>query len=175
MTMLRLNLDTMEAINFFWASLKDKERVSEQYLDDVASLEGYKLIYEEEFGPESVRRAMSALSNHEPFRAESKKEGRLYTNHLWMMDDLGVAEEMLKTIKLLNLDQLQESLQGQLRYQEINIYVVPFHIDAYVVRDNFLVLNFFKVMVDLISGNETTFEGLPISEAIGLILKENFA
>ena len=174
MTRIRINLDAMESLNYFWQALKDREKASEQFLADVAQLAGYQLVYDEEFTAESVRRVMSALSNHEPFRAENKKEGRLYNNHLWMMDDLDVAQAMLQPIKVLNLGDLEQSLGDSLSPEEITIYFVPFHTEAVEVRGDKVVLNFFKVMVDLMGGEEVTFEGKPLPEAIDAILREYF-
>lgn len=175
MTRIKINLDAMESLNFFWQSLKDREKASEQFLADVANLEGYRLVYDDEFTPESVRRVMSALSNFEPFRAESKKEGRLYSNHLWMMDDLDIAQAMLQPIKLLNLDELQEKLGDSLRAEEVTIYFVPFHTEAVVVKGNQVVMNFFKVMIDMMGGDDVTFEGLSLPDAVEKVLREYFS
>ena len=171
MITLRLNLDAMESINFFWQALKDREKVSEAFIQDVAMLEGYSLIYDQEFTAAGVQRVMSALSNREPFKAENQKEGRLYNNHLWMMDDLGVANAMLQAIKLLNLDGLRALFSDSAASEEIVVYFVPFHTDAVVVKGNSVVMNFFKVQPDLNGGDADAFDGLPLMDAIEKIIR----
>ena len=165
MTVLKMNLETLEAMDFFWSALKDRERIADLFIQEVTNMEGYRLSYDEEFTSESVRRVMSALANREPFKATNKKEGRLYSNHLWMMDDLGIEKAMLQPVKQLNVEHLRKDLNSSLPYQEIQVCVVPLHLDVHKISKNNLLLNFFKIQLGE-EENSITIEGLPLDQYI---------
>ncbi|SCG83237.1 hypothetical protein DW1_1667 [Proteiniborus sp. DW1] len=157
---IKVNFDTVEAMLFFWQTTNDREKVTEKYLNDVADMEGLKLIYDEEFDGESVRRAMSAVSNREPFQSKSKKEGRFWNNNLWMLEDLEYTNSMLQPIKKLNLDTIIDeinSLKVSKNFETIEVFFVPFHTDEYIILDNKLIINFFRVRPDFAS--EKTYIG----------------
>lgn len=157
---IKVNFDTVEAMLFFWQTTKDREKVTEKYLNDVASMEGFKLTYDEEFDGESVRRAMSAVSNREPFQSKSKKEGRFWNNNLWMLEDLEYTNSMLQPIKKLNLDTVIDELNSVAESKEIDtveVFFVPFHTEEYILSENKLIINFFRVRPDFVS--EKTYVG----------------
>ncbi|HZW49681.1 MAG TPA: hypothetical protein VFF80_06085 [Bacillota bacterium] len=145
MKILKIQLETLESMDYFWAALKDREKVADQFIQDVTAMEGYRLSYDQEFTAESVRRVMSALTNHEPFKASNKKEGRLYSNHLWMMDDLGHERAMLLPVKQLNLDYIKEELADKIAFDDVVVHFVPLHLDVTLCNKNHLLVNFFKV------------------------------
>ncbi len=149
MKVVKIQTQTLEAMDFFWTALKDRERIADLFIQEVTMMDSYQLSYDDEFTAESVRRVMSALANREPFKAANKKEGRLYSNHLWMMDDLGVEKAMLQPIKQLNLDHLREKLEGHISSDEIQIHFVPLHLDSHKVIKNHLLINFFKIQLGL--------------------------
>jgi len=165
LTVLKMNLETLEAMDFFWAALKDRERIADLFIQEVTTMEGYRLSYDEEFTSESVRRVMSALANREPFKSTNKKEGRLYSNHLWMMDDLGLEKAMIQPVKQLNVEHLRQDLSTSLPYTEIQIHVVPLHLNAHKVSKNNILLNFFKIQLGE-EENTVTIEGLPLDQYI---------
>ncbi len=157
---IKVNFDTVEAMLFFWQTTNDREKVTEKYLNDVAGMEGFKFTYDEEFDGESVRRAMSAVSNREPFQSKSKKEGRFWNNNLWMMEDLEYTNSMLQPIKKLNLDTIIDelnSVKGSKDYETIEVFFVPFHTEEYIISGNKLITNFFRVRPDFVE--EKTFIG----------------
>lgn len=157
---IKVNFDTVEAMLFFWQTTSEREKVTEKYLNDVAGMEGLKLIYDEEFDGESVRRAMSAISNREPFQSKSKKEGRFWNNNLWMLEDLEYTNSMLQPIKKLNLDTIIKelnSIKASKEFETIEVFFVPFHTEEYVISDNKLIINFFRVRPDFVS--EKTYIG----------------
>ena len=152
MTVLKMNLEALEAMDFFWAALKDRERISDLFIQEVTAMQGYELSYDEEFTSESVRRVLSALANREPFKASNKKEGRrvsndLYSNHLLMMDDLGIEKAMLQPVKQLNVEHLRQQILTGVSHEEIQIHVVPLHLDTHKVVKNHLLINFFKIQL----------------------------
>lgn len=147
MTVLKMNLEALEAMDFYWAALKDRERISDLFIQEVTAMQGYCLSYDDEFTAESVRRVLSALANREPFKASNKKEGRLYSNHLWMMDDLGIEKAMLQPVKQLNVEHLRQHVSTNIPYEEIQIHVVPLHLDTHKVVNNHILINFFKIQL----------------------------
>ncbi len=157
---IKVNFDAVEAMAFFWQATNDREKVSEKYLNDVADMEGFRIVYDEEFDRESVRRAMSAVSNREPFQSKSKKEGRFWNNNLWMLEDLEYTNAMIQPIKKLHLDELVDelnSIKGIKEYETIEVFFVPFHTEEYIISGNKLIVNFFRVRPDFV--DEKTYIG----------------
>lgn len=157
---IKVNFEAVEAMLFFWQTTSEREKVSEKYLNDVADMEGFKLVYDEEFDRESLRRAMSAVSNREPFQSKNKKEGRFWNNNLWMMEDLSYTDAMIQPIKKLHLDTLIDelnSIEKSTDYEIVEVIFVPFHTEEYIITDNKLVVNFFRVRPDFV--DEKTYVG----------------
>ncbi len=147
-TSIKLNLETIEALLYFWNAVKDRENVSEMFIYDLTSMQGLTLAYDNNFTEESVRRALSALKNREIFSRNTREEGRFYNNNLWMMEDLEYTNLMVTPIKKLNLDFLVEDLNAKFpnsKYSELEIYFSPLHLEEYFIKDNKLVINFFRV------------------------------
>ncbi len=141
---IKLNMDLIEAMLYFWQATNDREKVSEKYLNDVSNMDGLTLIYDNEFNAESVRKVLSAITNREPFSPSNKKEGRFWNNNMWMMEDLEYTNLMIQPLKKLNLDSLIEKLQNE-KYEELEVIISPMHLDEYKIADNKLVINFFRV------------------------------
>lgn len=145
---IKLNLETIEAMLYFWNAVKDRENVSEMFIYDLTSMEGLKLAYTANFNEESVRRALSALKNREIFSRDTREEGRFYNNNLWMMEDLEYTNTMVAPVKRLNLDFLVSELNSKFpnsKHSELEVYFSPLHIDEYFIKGNKLVINFFRV------------------------------
>jgi len=171
---IKVNLEVIEAMLYFWQATNDREKVSEKYINDVTSMDGLKLAYDDEFGPESVRRALSAVTNREPFASKNRKEGRFWNNNLWMMEDLSYTDSMIKPLKKLNLQALTESLseaEEKSNYEEIDVIFSPLHLDEYLVVDNKLIINFFRVKPSVT--DESTYIGeVELTEFIRDKIKE---
>jgi hypothetical protein len=136
---ININFEAVEAMLYYWHALKDKEKVPEKFIYDIAEMPGLKDSYDEEFDGESVRRALSAIKNHEVFSSRTKKEARFWNNNLWMMEDLGYTDAMVQPIKKLNLDDLAGV------GPDVEVFFAPLHFDDYVVKGNKLIINFFKI------------------------------
>lgn len=151
---IKVNMDLMEAMLYFWQASNDKEKVSEQYLNDVSRMPGLVIAYDDEFNAESVRKVLSAITNREPFASKIKKESRFWNNNMWMMEDLGYTDTMIQPLKKLNLDFLLEVINSKLasRYDEIDVIFSPLHLDEFLIKENKLVINFFKLMPDFLGG-----------------------
>lgn len=145
---IKLNLDALESLLYFWHATNDKEKVSEQYLNDIADMPGFVNIYDDEFNAESVRKILSSIVNREPVSKDNKKEGRFWNNNMWMTEDLEYTNTMVQPVKRLNLDSLVERLQnvdGSSKYEELDVLITPMHLDDYVIKGNKLIVNFFRV------------------------------
>ena len=145
---IKLNLDALESLLYFWQASADREKVSEQYLNDIAAMPGFVNIYDDEFNAESVRKILSSIVNREPASKDNKKEGRFWNNNMWMTEDLGYTDMMVQPVKKLNLDSLVQRLNDagvNSRYEELKVLIVPMHLDDYVIKDNMLIINFFRV------------------------------
>lgn len=145
---VKVNLDVVEAMLYFWQSTNDREKVSELFIFDVTDMPGLKYTYDDEFNSESVRRALSSVTNREIFSSANRKEGRFYNNNLWMMEDLDYTNMMVQPLKKLNLESLVGKLnayEGSENFTELEVIFSPLHLDEYLIKDNKLIINFFRV------------------------------
>lgn len=134
-----INFEAVEAMLYYWQALKDKEKVPERFIYDIAEMPGLKDAYDEDFDGESVRRALSAIKNREVFASRTQKEARFWNNNMWMMEDLNYTDAMVQPIKKLNLDDLEEA--GLVA----EVIFAPLNLDDYVIKGNKLIINFFKI------------------------------
>jgi hypothetical protein len=145
---IKINFEAVEAMIFYWHSLKDKQKVSGQFIYDLIQMPGLTNAYDDEFTDESVRICLEAIMNREPYQNKNKKEGRFWSNNLWMMEDLGCTDLMIQPIKRLNLDNIVDKLSeldNNNKFEEIEVIFSPLHISEYLIKDNKLIINFFKV------------------------------
>lgn len=170
---IKVNLEAVEAMLYFWLAASEKENIPEKFFYDVADMPALSCAYDEEFNGESVRRALSAIKNREPF-AGNKKELKFWNNNMWMMEDLEYTNAMASPIKKLNLDIMVEKLRGVIgynKYDEIEVIFAPLHSDEYIISKNKLVINFFRVKPDFVE--EKTYIGeTELNEYIEEKLKE---
>lgn len=163
---VRLNLEEIEAMLYFWHATAEREKVSESYLNQVANMPGISLTYDDEFTQESVRKVLSAITNRERLSNMTKKEARFWSNNMWMLEDLGYTDEIVKPLKLLNLDDLPEQLNQQafdITNLELEVIITPLHFNDYLVVGHRLIINFFKIT----PGDEGLFiGGVPLKEYI---------
>lgn len=144
---IKLNLEAVEAMLYYWQAASEKENISEVFFNDVANMKALSIAYDDEFDGESVRRALSAIKNREPFTG-NKKERKFWNNNMWMMEDLEYTKAMANPVKQLNVDDLLEDLQNvenKNNYEELEVIFSPLHSDEYLIVKNALVINFFRV------------------------------
>lgn len=164
---ININTEVVEMMIFFWSSVAEKEKVAEPYIISVAERPEMKLIYDDEFKEEGVRSVLSAISNRELLNGGSKKDKRFWNNNMWMMEDLGVMQAMIDPMKQLNLQEDEGELSTKSGFDEVNVIFVPGTTDFFKVVDNNLVVNFFKIAVDIFGGTgEVTFDGKFLKDAI---------
>lgn len=153
MITLKTNLEAIEAMLYYWDATKDKEKVNERFINDLAALPAMTLTYDAEFDHEAVRRVLSAITNREPFRPSNRKEGRFFNNNLWMLEDLSLTREMAQPIKVQNLDSLAEKLSSEVPGDHtITVYFAPLHLEESYLRKDALIINFFRLQPDFMGG-----------------------
>lgn len=139
---IKLNLEEIEMMLYFWKATNDKEKVAEQYLNEVANMPGLKASYGEDFNEESVRKVLSAITNREMLSTKTKTEGKFWNNNMWMMEDLEYTDMMVQPLKKLNIDSLESEIN-----QDGNLEIVfsPLPIDEYIIKNDTIIINFFRV------------------------------
>lgn len=163
---IKVNFDTIEMMLFFWQSVAEKEKVSESYMMDIAEKEEMKYLYGSEFNKESVRKVLSAISNRELLSEATKKERKFWNNNMWILEDLGNMNNMIRPVKTLNLDYLKEKFNEETKFDEIIVIFIPGHEDEYYIDENKLVINFFRLMVDFMDETQVNISGKPLKEYI---------
>lgn len=167
---IKVNMELMEGMLYYWQATNDREKVSEKYLNDIAAMPGLSLAYDNEFNAESVRKVLSAVTNREPFSSKIKKESRFWNNNMWMMEDLGYTDSIIRPLKKLNLDSLVGTIKKDCSYDEIEVVFSPLTLEEYIIKGNKLVINFFKIIPDA-EGNLNIAE-MPLEKYIEEKLSE---
>lgn len=154
---IKINLDLLESMLYYWKATGEREKVGEQFLYTIADNEMMKACYSDEFDGESVRRALSAISNREIFRPESKKEGRFWNNNMWMLEDPEYTMSMLTPLKVLNLDEEIKAISTDKDLETVNLIILPGHMDiSYVDKaTNTVAINFFRVLPSMVDDSIT--------------------
>ncbi len=70
---IKVNLDVVEAMLYYWQATSEKEKVGESYIISIGEFPEMKYLYGEGFDKESVRKVLSAISNREMLNSESKR------------------------------------------------------------------------------------------------------
>ncbi len=161
MANIKINLNGLEIMVFFWNSLMSREKVSESFLNDLCSMQEFSYIYNEDFNNESLRRVLSALNNKEPFSG-NKPERKYYSNSLMIMEYIDEVQPTINAIKKLNLNSIAEKAKA-----DVEVVVVPGLSKGIEKTDNKLIVDFF--------GLKNTEDGLVISgESLEAVLKNIF-
>ena len=173
---IKNNMNVIESMVYFWTAVGDREKVNERYLAELSDYPEMKLLYDESFDAESVRRSLSAITNREMLNGGSQKERQFWNNNMWMLEDLDYMQEMVAPLKILNLDHLPAELNAlkDISTQSIEVVFIPANKEEFFVVGNKLVINFFKVTPDIMGGGEATICGKSIPEYIREKIAENF-
>jgi hypothetical protein len=148
---IKINLEAIEGMLYFWQAASEKENVSEMFFYDVSEMRGYKLIYDNEFNKESVTKVLSAIKNRELLSNATQKEKRYWNYNMWVMEDLEYTRFMADPVKRLNLDNVLKKISvkaSHSKYEEVEVIFVPLHLEDYCIKENSLIINFFKVKPD---------------------------
>ncbi len=164
---IKVNFEPVEMMLFYWQSIAEREKVGETYLMEVANLDEMNYIYDEDFNKESVRKVLSAISNREMLNNANKKESKYWNNNMWMLEDLENMNNMIKPIKTLNLDYFLDDLNKKnTELDEIELIFLPGHQDEYIIDENKLVINFFRLMVDYMNTEKINIAGKAFKDYI---------
>lgn len=173
MKKITINSEVVEMMIFFWSSVAEREKVAEPYIISVAERNEMKLIYDEDFDDQAVRRVLSSISNRELLNGGSQKEKRFWNNNMWMMEDLGVMQAMVDPMKKLSFESELDEITTKSGVEELEIIFVPGTTETYKIENNKLIINFFKIAVDIFGGTgEVTFNEKPFKEGILDLVKE---
>lgn len=163
---ITINLNVLESMIYFWEASKEGEKIGEAYLMTIADHPMMQLTYDEEFNAESVRRALSAITNREIFSG-NKTERKFWNNNMWMMDDFDIMRAMVKPVKTLNLSEIVAELADKdLPYSDVEIVILPMHNVSYQIAENKLLMNFFKIQLDFMDFDLVQFEGQSIKDFV---------
>lgn len=165
MITMRVNIEVMEAMMYFWEATKGREKVNEKFINGVASLSPMPAIYDDSFSGETVRKVLSAITNREPLAPASRPEGRFFNNNLWMLEDLALPREIMSCLKVLNLDALAGEISAESAVDgELTVYFAPLHVEGVYRIKGGIVLNFFLLQPDFSGG--VTFGGDNLHAAV---------
>ncbi len=167
---LKIDLELMEMMHYYWKASSEKEKVGEPYIYAVVDHPHMAVLYSENFTKEMARQVMSAISNREIFKPETKEAGRFWNNNMWMMEDLGVTDAMFAPIKQLNLDAIIGNPELGGAETALEIIFVPGHLDVLYRAPGKLYINFFKLMTSFVD-DTVSIEGQPLQAYIESVLK----
>lgn len=168
---IKINLEMIESMIYYWKATTERQKVGEPFIFSMVDNPLMSPLYGEDFTKEGARKVLSAISNREIFKSETKAEGRFWNNQMWMMEDLGVMEAMTTPLKTLNLDHLVPALETDQDIEQLEVVFLPGHIDTVYKAGHKLYVNFFKI-TGVIEGNGLEIEGMPIKDFLFAKLKE---
>lgn len=162
-----VNFESIEMMLFYWQSIAEREKVGEAYLIEVGESKDMNYCYNLEFNPESVRKVLSAISNRELLNNATKAEKKFWNCNMWMVEDLDNMNNMVKPVKMLNLDYFIDKLnEKESKFEELEVHFIPGHEEEYIIDDNKLIINFFKIMINPMDENDIKIAGKPFNEYI---------
>ncbi len=163
------NLEVVEALLYFWQASSEGEKVGEDYIRSICNFEDMKYLNNDEFNEESARKVLSAISNRELISDGTKTEMRYWNNNMWMLEDLEFTNMMVKPVKTLHpnifLDSISD-VENSSSYESIEIIFLPGHFEEYYIDGNKLIINFFKITVDLFEEDKITIDRKEFNEYI---------
>ncbi|NMA86466.1 MAG: hypothetical protein GX968_03975 [Tissierellia bacterium] len=172
-------IDIVEMLHYYWQITSERGKVGEAYIIDVANRPEMKNIYDDEFNEEEVRKVLSCISNKEPLNSQCQKSRKFWNNNMWMLEDLEYTEMMIKPVKTLNLDSIMNKLNTKIenpKYDKLEVLFIPATSEEYLINENKLIINFFRVKPDLyeegkVSIGDTNFEDFIEEKLIELLSK----
>lgn len=170
------NMNVIESMIYFWTAVGDREKVGERFLSELSEYQEMKLLYDETFDAESVRKSLSAITNREMLNGGSQKERQFWNNNMWMLEDLDFMREMVAPIKVLSLENLADEINTvkDIDKDSIEVVFIPANKEEFFVTSDKLVINFFKIVPDMFGSGEPTIDGKPLITYIKEKIVENF-
>lgn len=163
-----VNLEILEQMVYFWQASSEGEKVGESYLAQIAENPDMALLYDDEYNAAGVRKVLSAITNREQMNAPTKREWKLWNNNMWVMEEKLIMDNMVRPVKLLNTDALAEKLNAQkdIPYERLEVVFYPGTEEEYLVHENKLLINFFRINADLFDEEKVSIEGMPVLDYV---------
>lgn len=150
---VKINTEVLELFIYYWQATADKEKVSDIFLTDLAGRKEMKILFNEDFTQDSIRKVLSSITNREILSQKTKTEGRFWSNNMWMLEDLELTMGMMAPIKKLNGEQFESLVKD-----DLTINFIPGHMKTSYFEGNQLSINFFKLNTNFETG-EVEIEG----------------
>ncbi|MEF9951899.1 MAG: hypothetical protein RR840_06855 [Clostridium sp.] len=168
---LRLNLEELESMLYFWQATSEREKVSEVYLNEISNMKGLTLSYkvDKELTAEGARKVLSSITNRELLSQKTKSEARLWNFNMWMLEDLEYTNMMIAPLKQLNIDDILSMIgdeKSKSKYEEIEVRFSPLSMQDYILVKDTLVINFFKVRPSLEGTGALTIDNIEVKDYI---------
>ena len=163
---IKINSKALETMLYIWAAIKDREKITEKFLIELSESPEMKSAYDSEFGANSVRMVLSAISNRERLNGPTKKESRFWNYNMWMLEDPDMTQLMLAPVKTLNVDEVKASVGEDFPYESVEVIFYPGQFETAQQKDNQLFINFFNVKPDIVDDTKVLIEGKPLKEFV---------
>lgn len=163
---IKINSKALESMLFIWASIKDRDKISEAFLADLAKTPEMKGAMGEDFNEHSVQKVLSAISNRERLNSPTKEESRFWNYNMWMLEDPEMTQLMLTPVKVFNVNEVKDQAPADFPYESIEVIFFPGHFDTVKQIGNQLFINFFLVKADLTVDNKVTIEGKDLKDYV---------
>lgn len=163
---IKINTKALETMLYIWAAIKDREKITEQFLIQLATTPEMSSAYDQEFNANSVRQVLSAISNRERLNGPTKKESRFWNYNMWMLEDPEMTQLMLSPVKTLNVDEVKGQVPADFPYESVEVIFYPGQFETMQQSGNQLFINFFNVKADLIDDTKVLIEGKPLKEFV---------
>ncbi len=164
---VKINTEVLELFIYYWQATADKEKVSDLFLNEIAARQELKVLFNNDFTQDSIRKVLSSITNREILSEKTKTEGRFWNNNMWMLEDLGLTMNMMKPIKKLNGEQFKDLVK-----KDMTINFIPGHMKTSYLLDDQLYINFFKLSTDFETG-EVKIEGKNLDDFIKEVLQSS--
>lgn len=162
MAKIAIKNDILESMIYMWDSISQRQKIGEIFILKLADEQDMQYLYGEDFNKESVRKVLSAISNKEFLNKPTKKESRFWNKNMWMIEDMEFTNKMVAPVKKLNLDDVKSKLSKD----EYEVIFIPGHVDEYYIDGNKLIINFFKIMIDMFGDGSAKIGDKPLKEYV---------
>lgn len=163
---IKVNTKALESMLFIWASIKDREKISEAFLEDLAGTPEMKGAMQENFNERSVQKVLSAISNRERLNSPTKEESRFWNYNMWMLEDPDMTQLMLNPVKVLNVNEVKKKAPADFPFESVEVIFFPGHFESVKQIENQLFINFFLVKADMFEENKVTIEDKDLKDYV---------
>ena len=163
------DFNVMEMMIFFWDSVADKEKMSDEYFASIAARPEMEVLYNDDFTPRSVSKVLSAISNRERLSERTKLESKFWNNNMRVLEDEEMRKLLIAPVKVLNFSDLEKKHPESSR--EIRCVFIPGHDDEFYSKGDTVYINFFKIFNDFADPEKLTMAGKPFTERLFEILE----